>query len=78
MSVTSASSKHIIDVISDNSLAYRYSVFEAIALADVLGNKALLAYVVTDRHTAPADATNYQALQQCWTFARRQHPQPCV
>jgi hypothetical protein len=60
----------IIDVISDNALAYRYGVFDTVALTDVLGHEALLARVVSNRHPAPAEATDHQALQQRWALAR--------
>jgi hypothetical protein len=61
----------MIDVISDHSLADRYGVLDAITLADVLRHKAVLTRVVSDRHSAPADATDYQPLQQGRTLAWR-------
>lgn len=45
-----------IDLVSHNSLAYGSGVFDAVALADVLGHEARLAGVVADRHPAAADA----------------------
>jgi hypothetical protein len=61
----------IVDVVSNDSLTYCYRVFDAVLLADVLGHEVLLTDVVSNRHPAAASATNHQALQQCWTFARR-------
>jgi hypothetical protein len=61
----------VIDVISDHSLADRYGVLDAVTLADVLGHEAVLTRVVSDRHSAPADATDYQTLQQRGAFAWR-------
>jgi hypothetical protein len=61
----------MIDVISDHSLADRYGVLDAVTLADVLGHEAVLTRVVSDRHAAPADATDYQTLQQSGALAWR-------
>ena len=61
----------MIDLISDHSLADRYGVLDAITLADVLRHEAVLARVVSDRHSAPADATDYQTLQQSRPLAWR-------
>ena len=61
----------VIDLVSNNPLAYRYDMFNAVALADVLGHEALLACVISNRHPASASSTDHQPLQQCWAFARR-------
>ena len=61
----------VIDVVSDDTLAYRDGMFDAVALADVFGHETLLAGVIPDRHPAPADPTDHQALQQRWTLTGR-------
>src|SRR3954470_23285686 len=65
------SAHRIVDVVSDDSLTYRHRVFDAVLLADVLRHEILMTDVVSNRHPAAASATNHQALQQCWTLARR-------
>ena len=61
----------VIDVVSDDTLAYRYGMLDAVALADVFGHKTVFARVVPNRHPAPADSTDHQSLQQRWALARR-------
>jgi hypothetical protein len=59
----------VIDVIADHSLAYRYGMFDSVALADVLGYELVLACVIPNRHPAPAYPADHQALQQRWALA---------
>src|SRR5262249_51198174 len=60
-----------IDLVSYNSLTYRYGVFDPVALANVFRYEAFFPRMIANRHPAPAYATDHQALQQCRTFTRR-------
>ena len=52
----------LIDVLSQNALAYQDDVVGAIALTYILWNELCGSYVVTDGHPAATDATHSQAL----------------
>src|SRR5450432_2042458 len=60
----------LVQVLTKDMLAYRDDVVGSIALASILGHDFRLSRVVADGHSAAADATDSQALQQRRALAR--------
>ena len=60
----------LVQVLTQDMLAYQDDVVGSIALARILGHDFRLPRVVTDRHPAATDPTDSQALQQRRALAR--------
>ena len=60
-----------VDLFAVDALAQWAAVFDAIFLANIIGNGTTRAAVISDGHAISADAAHYEALQECGPFPRR-------